>query len=151
MGINQRRARPVRAGVAAVDVREHVRRHEVTEPRAYRPRVFQLFLTDRECILILDRTANIAELPVSQNTGYPTAVELPVITAADGPVPAPATLALLDADRANSGRWVDGEGVGLPEAVTEAAEEVEAGPVLNRLRHHRCLGIGPRGKVGCQG
>ena len=89
--------------------------------------------------MILDGTLKAAELSVSQNAGYPTSVELPIITATHGRVPASATLPLFDAENANSRDGIHCVGISLPEAVSEAAEEVKSGPII---KQGSALGVG---------
>src|SRR5229473_4122001 len=147
-GIHQGCARPVGTAVAAVDVGENVRRDEVADAHTGSPAGPQLFLTDGEGILVLDRTLDAAELAVTEDAGDPRSPELPVIPTAYRAEITPATLPLFNAEDANAGNGARSVGVSLPEAIAAAAEDVEAGPIVDRSR--RMIHGGLSGQVGCE-
>src|SRR6185437_5825127 len=97
-GVEQRRARPVGAGVAGVDVGQHVRRDQIAATHAHRPGVASLQVASNAKGLILDRALHATELAVSEDTGNPARCELPVITGTDRAEPTVAALALIEAE-----------------------------------------------------
>src|SRR5713101_5006183 len=147
-GIDQGCARPVGTAVAAVDVGENVRRDEVADAHTGSPAGPQLFLTDGEGILVLDRTLDAAELAVTEDAGDPRSPELPIITGAYRAEVTPATLPLLNAEHANTGNGVRSEGVSFPEAIAATAEDVETGPIIDRCRW--LIHGGLAGQIGCK-
>src|SRR5450432_2811655 len=136
----------MRSGIAAVDIGIDIRRNQVAETDARGPSILHLDRAGEEEALILECSAQTAELTVCKDAGYPAAVELPVVAGAYGTEPAVTTHTLID--RKGWTAWKDlSVAVSIPDAATRTAEDIETGPAR---RHHRgrSLRICASGKVG---
>src|SRR5207248_11255486 len=123
------------------------RGHQIANPHTRRPSVLLLNPSGQCVERILNGAPQAAELAIAEDTDHPGRIDLPVIAGTDGSEPSVATLGLMDAE--GYARYcVPGKGVSIPEAATDAAEDVEARPVINRRHRRRSLGIGPRGEIG---
>src|SRR5579871_2372664 len=154
VGVNCRRqasegefggARPMRAGVTAVDIRENIRGHQIAEPQA-----------GGVVVLILDRASDLrkrvlngapqaAELTVAEHTNNPGVVELPIVASTHCTEPAIAALALPDAECC-AYACDPIKGIGIPDTATGAAKDVETSPT-RRHRNRRSFDIGAGGQI----
>jgi hypothetical protein len=86
---------------------------------------------------------------ITENAGHPRTVKLPVVTGTNGSKPAIAAQPLIPG-KSDSRRDLLSVAIGVPDATTGTAENVEAGPARGR-RHHRSLGVGTGRKVSRRG
>src|SRR5487761_1898269 len=137
---------PLRAGIAAIYVGKHIRGNQVAQPHASRiagPKRLRARQTGKR---IANIATNASELAVGQYAGYPAAVELPVVSGADGPEPAASTIPLTSAEGNQSSRGYRAV-VSIPQPAAGTAEDVEAGPAWSRRDIGGSLGIVPGREV----
>src|ERR1700738_4668521 len=147
--VQQRRTRKLRKAVSAIDVGQNIRSDEITEPHARScvgPILQRAGNTKGARQWICNRTSYAPELPISENTSDPGSTELPIVTDARRAEKPIATVFMPDRQRRAAGK---GRGVGAcveyPKAA--AAEDIEAGPVIDWRRRGRSL-VGTGGKIG---
>src|SRR5207237_6457273 len=99
---------------------------------------------------IMNAAPQAAELAIAEDTDHPGRIDLPVIAGTDGSEPSVATLGLMDAEGC-ARRCGPGKGICIPEAAANAAEDVEAGPIINGRHRRWSFGIGPGCEVGRRG
>ena len=158
VGAQQRAAGPVGAGVTAVDVGQNVRSDEIANPRTGCPSRLHLGGADdangraaTEHARISDVALQAAERAVAEDAEHPRRAGLPVITGTHRAEPAVATRLGVGADDAGARCGGIHATVGIPEAATGAAENVEARPARSHHDRRRSLGVGPSAEISSRG
>lgn len=139
--------RPIGAGITGIDVRHTIWRHQITQPDTGGVAGPERFRSRCRNEGFCNRAADTSELSVSKDAGHPTPVELPVVTGADRAEIAAAAEPLFVAD-GGPACVEDLIAIRGPQSAARTTENIKAGPVGDRLRHHGRPGGGSCWKVG---